>query len=174
MDVPPDAGVGASGPERLVPAAPARVTPAEVAERLEVVEAQLTDLGARLDALSASLPNVVQGAVADEVRAMSGELRHTVSQLGRLLVRDLGRLSQILAEHRDTIVAELRVAPQPSDPSPTPDPAATPQPDGGAEAEDGSADLVEDSEEVESGDDPAAGNDEESEDRTWLRRRRAR
>lgn len=148
MDVPPDTGVGV--PNR------------DVAQRLDVVEARLIDLAARLDALTDSLPSVVETAVAEQVRAMSGELRRTVSQLGRLLVRDLGRLSQILAEHRDTILAEVR---GPAPPSSPPEPPVAAPADLEEATEDVEADTAEDT--------GAADADEEDGDRSWLRRRRA-
>jgi len=36
--------------------------------------------------------------------------RHAVSDLGRILVRDVGKLPQMLAQHRREIVAEIRGA----------------------------------------------------------------
>ncbi|HUS62444.1 MAG TPA: hypothetical protein VMY34_09625, partial [Acidimicrobiales bacterium] len=78
-------------------------------------------LGERLDALATSLEHSVREAVAKDVEVVAADLRHTVSDLGRLLVRDLGRLSKILSEHRDTIVAEVRgqpVSPKPASKTP--------------------------------------------------------
>jgi hypothetical protein len=175
MDLPPDAGQSGPAPERLVAPPPARGTPADVAHRLEVMEARLTDLGARVDALSASVPAAVQAAVASEVGAVAGDLRHTVSELGRLLVRDLGKLSQILAQHRDTIVAEIRDPSPPRPPSsPEPPPTATepeaaetktPAPETEVELGDGDGD---------GGEEDPSDWDEEGGERSWRRRRRAR
>ena len=134
MDVPPIADVT---PERLV--APPAPSPApDVDRRLASLEARLADVGERLDALSTSLDASVRAAVAQEVQAASGELRHTVAELGRLLVRDLGRLSKILSEHRDHIVAELR------SPASSTDPGAAAAPDGDdrADAERGGAEVT--------------------------------
>jgi len=78
-----------------------------VDRRLEAVEAALAGVGERLDALARSLETTVHAAVATEVHAAVGELRHSVSELGRILVRDVGKLPHMLAQHREAIVAEL-------------------------------------------------------------------
>lgn len=101
MDVPP---IADATPEPLVtPPAP----PPDPERRLANVEAALAEMNERLDALAVSLEASLREAVTHEVRQVSGELRHTVAELGRLLVRDLGKLSKLLSEHRDAIVAEL-------------------------------------------------------------------
>jgi hypothetical protein len=101
MDVPP---IADATPEPLV-TPPAPLPDAE--RRLANVEAALAEMNERLDALAVSLEASLREAVTHEVRQVSGELRHTVAELGRLLVRDLGKLSKLLSEHRDAIVAEL-------------------------------------------------------------------
>jgi hypothetical protein len=70
--------------------------------------AEVAALSRRVDALAGSFEGTVRQAVSEEVQRVAGELQHTVTALGRILVRDLGKLNQILGEHRDTIVAELR------------------------------------------------------------------
>lgn len=101
MDVPP-------APDAAPDAQPVEPTTAELAVRLEAVEAGLGRLGGRLEALAVSLEASFETAVATEVQAAAAELRHTVSELGRILVRDLGKLPQMLTKHRQAIVAELR------------------------------------------------------------------
>ncbi len=101
MDVPP-------APDAAPDAQPIEPTTAELAVRLEAVEAGLGRLGGRLEALAVSLEASFETAVATEVQAAAAELRHTVSELGRILVRDLGKLPQMLTKHRQAIVAELR------------------------------------------------------------------
>lgn len=120
MDVPP---IGRAAPERSEPPPPPVPSP-DTSRRLANIEAGLAELGERLDALAAVLDASVRTAVASEVRSASADLRHTVSELGRLLVRDLGRLSKILTEHRNSIVADLR-APAPGSPA---RPPGTPNP----------------------------------------------
>ncbi len=105
MDVPPSAG---AAPDDHLRSEPDEPTAAELAARLDAVEKGLRRLGDRMEALVTSLEASVQGAVATEVHAAAAELRHTVSELGRILVRDLGKLPQMLTQHRQAIVAELR------------------------------------------------------------------
>jgi hypothetical protein len=133
MDVPPDVT-----PEPLVappppatPAAsppPASSVPDGVERRLARLEAGLADMNERLDALAVSLEASLRQAVTQEVQTVSGELRHTVAELGRLLVRDLGKLSKLLSEHRDSIVAELGGTPPAAAPAAGPASAAPPPP----------------------------------------------
>jgi hypothetical protein len=86
----------------------------DLRRRLTAIETGLASLGDRLDGLATSLESSVRLAVAKDVEAVASDLRHTVSDLGRLLVRDLGRLSKILSDHRDTLLAEIRGQPLPS------------------------------------------------------------
>ena len=79
----------------------ARPPSAEVAGRLEELTAAVASLEDRLDRLEARL----RSDVSDEVHAAAADLRRTVSELGRRLALDL---PQMLARHRDTILAELR------------------------------------------------------------------
>ncbi len=109
MDVPP---AGDTAPQ----AQPVEPTAAELARRLDAVEAGLGRLGGRLESLAVSLEASFEAAVATEVHAAAAELRHTVSELGRILVRDLGKLPQMLTEHRQAIVAELRAIGGPKNP----------------------------------------------------------
>src|SRR4051794_10110067 len=82
----------------------------DVARRLSSIENRLVSLDERFNSLEGS----VREAVAKDLETVASDLRHTVSELGRLCVRDLGRLSKLLAEHRDTIVAEVRGRPLPA------------------------------------------------------------
>lgn len=100
--------------------------PEAVEARLAAIEDLCIALAQRLDGLEAGM----RTAVADEVRSVSDELRHTVSELGRLLVRDLGRLSKLLDHHRDEIVAELRPPEPVAEPEPEPAPEPPPATDG--------------------------------------------
>lgn len=83
------------GPEDAPPPSDA------VAARLEELTAAVASLEDRLDRLEARL----RQDVSDEVHAAAGELRRTVSELGRRLALDL---PQVLSQHRDAILAELR------------------------------------------------------------------
>ena len=87
---------------------PAPVADSDVDRRLAALETGMAELSRRLEGVGDSVETTVRRAVGGELRAVTADLRHTVSELGRLLVRDLGKLAQLLSEHRDTIVAELR------------------------------------------------------------------
>ena len=105
MDVPP---IADASPEPVfAPPGPPPSPPPGVEARLANVEAALAETNERLDALGVSLEASLREAVTQEVQVVSGELRHTVAELGRLLVRDIGKLPKLLSEHRDAIVAEL-------------------------------------------------------------------
>lgn len=127
MDVPP---IADATPDHLVAPRPPSPVPS-VDRRLEMLEAGVADMAERLDALAVSLEASVRLAVSQEVQAASGELRHTVAELGRLLVRDLGKLSKILSDHRDAIVDELRAPGDRPPPGPTV-PDAVPAPEAGS------------------------------------------
>ena len=93
----------------------------------EELDWRLAGLEGRLDAISERverLESTIRSSVAEEVRASTDDLRRTISQLGRLLVKDL---PQELARHRDAIVAELR-PPPPLEPEPEPEPELEPEP----------------------------------------------
>lgn len=79
----------------------------------DAVEHRLAAIEARLAALESSLDDVV----AQGLRASGEEMRRAVSDLGRLLLRDLDRLTKVLAEHRDMIVERLSPEAAASDPA---------------------------------------------------------
>lgn len=97
-------------------AGPAAEADSELAGRLAAIEQ-------RLDALEGS----IRDSVAQEVQGTVDELRRAVSDLGRLLLRDLDRLTKVLADHRDAIVDRLQpvvqaaaAAPTGAEPGPAP------------------------------------------------------
>jgi hypothetical protein len=78
-----------------------------VEERLEAIEDGLAAIDDRLSVLEASLTSTVAEAIGEELHGVSDDLRRAVSDLGRLMLRDLDRLTKLLAEHRDDIVTRL-------------------------------------------------------------------
>jgi len=90
----------------------------ELEWRLSQLESGLRHIDRRLDRLQESIAETV----AEHTQAVGRDLRHTVSELGRRLVLEL---PQVLARHRDEIVAELR----PPEPTPVDEPAADSEPD---------------------------------------------
>lgn len=114
----------------------ASVAPGELEWRLSQLESGLRHIDRRLDRLEQSIADTV----AQQTQAVAGDVRRTLSELGRRLVLEL---PQVLARHRDEIVAELRPAAVPVPPEPTaeaePEPpapsvVAPPTGDGGREA----------------------------------------
>lgn len=85
--------------------------------------------------------------IAAENRALVQEMRHTMSELARLIVKDLGRLGKIMARDRDAILDAL--GPAPADPEP-----ADPEP-AGSEADGTDASGTD----PDSGPDPDSGTD---------------
>lgn len=67
------------------------------------IERRLAAIEDRLDTIDASL----RSEIAQDLQAVSEEMRRAVSELGRLLLRDLDRLTRVLGEHRDSIVERL-------------------------------------------------------------------
>jgi hypothetical protein len=93
--------------ETRVPAGEVAPGPASPQDRPDdALERRLASIEARLD----TLDGVVREAVAQELQGMGDELRRAVSDLGRLLLRDLDRLTKVLAEHRDAIVERVHAA----------------------------------------------------------------
>ncbi|MGH9278421.1 MAG: hypothetical protein ACRD12_10015 [Acidimicrobiales bacterium] len=80
----------------------------------ETVERRLAAIERRLSAIESSMDE----AIAKGLQTAGEEMRRAVSDLGRLLLRDLDRLTKVLAEHRDTIVERLQ------DEGPAPPPGA--------------------------------------------------
>lgn len=94
---PPERGTG--------PAEPAAGSTDRLLERrLAALEARLDDLD---EAVREAVPAALRHAVQEELQGVSEDLRRAVSELGRLLLRDLDRLTKLLADHRDTIVERL-------------------------------------------------------------------
>ena len=123
---PPERETGPDRPDERETSARA----GELEWRLSQLEAGLRHIDRRLDRLEESIAQTV----ADETQAVSRDLRRTVSELGRRLVLEL---PQVLARHRDEIVAELRPPEPPPDTGPVADPPAG-EDDAEAEAEVGS------------------------------------
>src|SRR5919202_2834246 len=80
------------------------------------VEQRLAAVEHRLDALEGS----IREAITQELQAAGEEMRRAVSELGRLLLRDLDRLTKVLAEHRDAIVERLSATQAVTGPGPSP------------------------------------------------------
>lgn len=83
---------------------------AALAERIERLEAAVESL--RGD-VAAAVTDAAREGVAGEIDRLSDDLRRQISDLGRLIVNDLGRLPKILAERPPAAALDLRDAPGP-------------------------------------------------------------
>jgi len=83
---------------------------ADLAVRVEErIGKRLDALESRLDELAVTIEQRAVDAMADDLEYVGDELRKAVGDLARLLVRDRGRISHILTEHRNAILAEIRM-----------------------------------------------------------------
>lgn len=80
---------------------------ATVDARLAAIEDGLAAVDERLARLEATLRDAVAEVIGDELEGVGEGLRRSVSDLGRMMLRDLDRLTRILSEHRDDIVTRL-------------------------------------------------------------------
>jgi DNA repair exonuclease SbcCD ATPase subunit len=85
---------------------------ADLAVRLEKrIGKRFEDLAMTLDDMAVTIENRAVEVMAEDMAAVADELRKAVSELARLLVRDRNRISRALTEHRNAILAELRLPP---------------------------------------------------------------
>src|SRR5437763_5436987 len=71
--------------------------------------ARLDSLEARLDELALAIEDRAVETLSAELASTVDELRKAMGELGRMLVRDRSRISRTLTEHRNAILAELRL-----------------------------------------------------------------
>jgi len=96
--------------EKIHPWSDPGAATADLAVRVERrVGKRLDELEMRLDDLAVTIERRAVDTMSIELTAVADELRRAVAELGRLLVRDRGRIGNTLTEHRNAIVAELRL-----------------------------------------------------------------
>jgi len=96
--------------EKIDPWSDPSAATADLAVRVEErVGQRFDDLAVALDELAVTIENRAVDAMSDEMAAVADELRKAVSELARLLVRDRNRIGRHLTEHRNAILAELRM-----------------------------------------------------------------
>ena len=76
---------------------------------------RLDELDMRLDDMAVTIERRAVESMSEDLAAVAGGLRKAVGDLARTLVRDRGRITNTLTEHRNAILAELRL---PADPAP--------------------------------------------------------
>ena len=85
---------------------------ADLAVRIEQrVAKRFEELAMTLDDMAVRIEDRAVDSMAEDLDAVADELRKAVAALARLLVRDRNRISSLLTEHRNAILAELRMPP---------------------------------------------------------------
>jgi hypothetical protein len=96
--------------EKIEPWSDPGAATADLAVRVEKrVAKRFDDLAMALDDMAVTIEQRATDTMSDELAAVADELRKAVAELARLLVRDRNRISHALTEHRNAIVAELRL-----------------------------------------------------------------
>ena len=73
------------------------------------VAKRFDELAMTLDDMAVTIENRAVEAMSEDLSAVADELRKAVAELARLLVRDRNRIGRALTEHRNAILAELRM-----------------------------------------------------------------
>jgi DNA repair ATPase RecN len=85
---------------------------ADLALRVEKRFAKrLAALETRINEMAEELEDHALDSLAEDIDAVGDELRKSVAELARMLVRDRSRIANTLTEHRNAILAELRLPP---------------------------------------------------------------
>ena len=79
-------------------------------ERVERLE---TAVHALCEDLDRRVGGAARDAVSEQLEQLSGDIRRQISDLGRLIVNDLGRLPKILAPQAPDVDLDLRDEPDP-------------------------------------------------------------
>jgi len=83
---------------------------ADLAVRVEKrIGKRFDELAMALDDMAVTIENRAVEVMSEDLEAVADELRKAVAELARLLVRDRNRISRTLTEHRNAILAELRL-----------------------------------------------------------------
>jgi DNA anti-recombination protein RmuC len=99
--------------EKIGPWSDPGAATADLAVRVEErLGARLDDLERRLDDMAVTIENRALDAMSADMAEVADELRKAVGELARALVRDRSRISNTLTEHRNAILAELRLPAQ--------------------------------------------------------------
>jgi DNA repair ATPase RecN len=83
---------------------------ADMAVRVEKrLVKRFEDIEDRIDELAETVEARAVETMTEDLTAVADELRQAVGDLARLLVRDRKRIGKVLTEHRNAILAELRM-----------------------------------------------------------------
>jgi hypothetical protein len=96
--------------EKIEPWSDPGAATADLAVRVEKrMGKRFDELEMSLDDMAVTIENRAVDVMSDDLAAVADELRKAVTELGRLLVRDRKRIGHALTEHRNAILAELRM-----------------------------------------------------------------
>jgi hypothetical protein len=96
--------------EKIEPWSDPGAATADLAVRVEKrIGKRFDELEMSLDEMAVTIEKRAVDLMSDDLAAVADELRKAVAELGRLLVRDRKRISHALTEHRNAILAELRM-----------------------------------------------------------------
>jgi len=99
--------------EKINPWSDPGAATADLAVRVEErIRKRFDDLETRIGDLGTIVERRVLASVSDQLAEVADGLRKAVGDMGRLLIRDRGRISKVLTEHRNAIIAELRMPTQ--------------------------------------------------------------
>jgi hypothetical protein len=83
---------------------------ADLAVRVEKrIGKRFDELAMALDDMAVTIEERAVEVMSEDLSVVAEELRKAVAELARLLVRDRARIGRTLTEHRNTILAELRM-----------------------------------------------------------------
>jgi hypothetical protein len=100
--------------EKIRPWSDPGTATADLALRVEKRFAKrLAALEARIDEMVEEVEEHAVESLAEDIDEVGDELRKSVAELARMLVRDRSRIANTLTEHRNAILAELRLPPAP-------------------------------------------------------------
>jgi DNA repair ATPase RecN len=96
--------------EKIEPWSDPGAATADLAVRVEKrIGKRFDELQMTLDDLAVTIERRAIEAMSDDLEAVADELRKAVNELARLLVRDRKRIANTLTEHRNAILAEIRL-----------------------------------------------------------------
>jgi DNA repair ATPase RecN len=96
--------------EKIEPWSDPGAATADLAVRVEKrIGKRFDELAMTLDDMAVTIENRAVDVMSEDLEAVADELRKAVAELARLLVRDRNRIGRTLTEHRNAIIAELRM-----------------------------------------------------------------
>lgn len=99
--------------EKIEPWSDPGAATADLAHRVDKrVAKRFAELEMALDDLAVTIEQRAVDSMSEDLETVADELRKAVTELARLLVRDRKRIAHALTEHRNAILAEIRLGPE--------------------------------------------------------------